>query len=859
MNSEIFESNNIINQFFQFELNEYSYFFSCHKCFNYPDLILNDKENLIISCKKCNEVKTEKIDDITNYSSQWVTNAVLKTKINRSSMHKEEYSKLYSEFIKSGKDESFLDQNYFQKFLEELEKTKNEKFAKIKRTIIYLESCPKSNNNSLKNIQSNILSIFYNDLKTEQNLIFLAKILFVTCIRINNIDDYRIKQYIQIFNVIKMYFGEEEVENFNNLINKEIEKYRIILSDLSQEEINSLENNINYIFQPNNENVSDFDRKKIFIQNNIEYSATMKKYITIQKEKNPDNYIDMEQTINNIENINKDFNSKENADLILSLLGKCYQNNGIEINISKTEEKKFKNIELASIQSLFSLGNQKKYEFHFDFGKEINQKILESKEEQEKFLNEWKTKLSNKLNINSENIILTDVHHGCVGVFGSVVNSTKKQEEAILSLGGFGNITKVGKKPVLESLQINSIVLDPQGDRSQGWGINETRGGEKYIPPIGWCGIGLNVNGKYDNGNNDWLDYRNRKGEFAVAYLGINNYLESKTQIISDLNNYIQKIDNCLSQKLFQEEVDIRRWNFFISHKCGDGVCLFQDPKYAENYAGVIDILGFQIKILLMCRVNPDKIRQPKSFPEFWILNPTPNEIRPYRILIKKISTSQITNDCITSSTKPVDYIVSAIKSNDHSFYGLSKNQAFSFCAYINSQINLNYFAIRLYSSSYFPAINEYLRNRDTKTGKLKGLTESQLKSWICCLHLELKNNKNVKENQIVYRALRDRKFPSDIGIGSKFYFREFISTSTRKKFALDWLYGQNGTILIIKLKNNGTNGHPNYCFYIEGITISKNQYEVLLSSHCYFTLTNRDFGKKIEYVHLTCEGYLLD
>ena len=550
----------------------------------------------------------------------------------------------------------------------------------------------------------------------------------------------------------------------------------------------------------------------------------------------------------------------------LSLLGKCIQNNGIELNISKTEEKKFKNIELASIQSLFSLGSQKKFEFHFDFGKEINQKILESKEEQEKFLNEWKTKISQKLNINSKNLILTDVHHGCVGVYGSVINSTKKQEEAILSLGGFGNITKVGKKPILEVLQINSIILDPKWDRNKGWGINETRGGEKYIPPLDWCGIGLNVKNRYDNGNNDWLDYRNRKGEFAVAYLGINNCLESKTQIINDLNSYIQKINNCLTEKLFQEEEDIRRKNFFSTNKCGDGVCLFQDPKYAENYAGVIDILGFQIKILLMCRVNPKKIRQPKSFPEFWILNPTPDEIRPYRILIKKISISPLNDNCITGSTKPVDYIMSAIKSNDQSFYNLSLNKDFTPYAYINSQKNLNYFAIRLYSSIYYKFINNYLRKKTilkkiitTDNNEVKGLTESQLKSWICCLHLELKNNKNVKNNQIVYRALRNIKFPSDIGIGSKFYFREFTSTSIKKSFALDWMRGQKGTILIIKLTNNGTNGHQNYCFYIEGITVSKAQYEVLLSSHCYFTLTKRDYGKDIEYVNLTCEGYLFD
>ena len=48
------------------------------------------------------------------------------------------------------------------------------------------------------------------------------------------------------------------------------------------------------------------------------------------------------------------------------------------------------------------------------------------------------------------------------------------------------------------------------------------------------------------------------------------------------------------------------------------------------------------MKIIPMCRVNPKKIRQPKNFPDCWILNPTPDEIRPYRILIKKIPISPI-------------------------------------------------------------------------------------------------------------------------------------------------------------------------------------------------------------------------
>ncbi len=76
------------------------------------------------------------------------------------------------------------------------------------------------------------------------------------------------------------------------------------------------------------------------------------------------------------------------------------------------------------------------------------------------------------------------------------------------------SIKKIDEKPLLEELQVTPDILDPKGDRNKGWGINEIRGGEKYIPPLkGWYGIGLKVLNQYDNGNNDWLDYNNNKNE----------------------------------------------------------------------------------------------------------------------------------------------------------------------------------------------------------------------------------------------------------------------------------------------------------------------------------------------------------
>ena len=325
---------------------------------------------------------------------------------------------------------------------------------------------------------------------------------------------------------------------------------------------------------------------------------------------------------------------------------------------------------------------------------------------------------------------------------------------------------------------------------------------------------------KYDNGNNDWLGYKNKSGEYAVAYIGINNKLNDKEQMIEDLGNISQNID-MIKNKLYRTDINLRKKNigkkiiggigmvlslpltlinyplglevfrssflYQISDNCGDGVCVFQNPEYAENSAGFIDILGFRIKIILMCRVNPKKIRQPKNFPECWILNP--DEIRPYRILIKKIPISPLTgalSENIITSQSPVNYIIDAIKSKDFSFSKLASEEKFKKFSLNNGQkLKDDFFAIKLYTSVYFGFINQYLRDKTILKDfrGFTGFTEEQLNSWICCLHTALSRNKNVKDDTIVYRGVKKFKFPSEIGIGSKFYFREFLSTSTHKDF----------------------------------------------------------------------------
>ena len=60
------------------------------------------------------------------------------------------------------------------------------------------------------------------------------------------------------------------------------------------------------------------------------------------------------------------------------------------------------------------------------------------------------------------------------------------------------------------------------------------------------------------------------------------------------------------------------------------------DIAYAEGYAGITEFNGEKYKCVLMLRINPKKIRQSTTWKKEYILEPTTDEIKPYRILLKK-------------------------------------------------------------------------------------------------------------------------------------------------------------------------------------------------------------------------------
>ena len=161
---------------------------------------------------------------------------------------------------------------------------------------------------------------------------------------------------------------------------------------------------------------------------------------------------------------------------------------------------------------------------------------------------------------------------------------------------------------------------------------NLKRGGEKYTPLFGWKGFALKVLNKFDKGNNAWLGNEGKEGEWAIAYHGIGKGNEFKKLINIVLNN----LKNGPGQ-LYENLPNIRdnnRTNF------GIGVYLAPDINEAERYSARIN-LGQRtstFKLIIMCRVKPDKIREPGRYPFNWIVDDNYDCLRPYRILIKEES-----------------------------------------------------------------------------------------------------------------------------------------------------------------------------------------------------------------------------
>ena len=188
----------------------------------------------------------------------------------------------------------------------------------------------------------------------------------------------------------------------------------------------------------------------------------------------------------------------------------------------------------------------------------------------------------------------------------------------------------------MSETKIAKNMLDSRGNKIFEWSINENRGNMEYDPPIGWIGFGINCWDKYDNGDNTWIGNKNDPNEWCIAYHGVGAEADSKS-VKSIIGNIIRDNFKLGSRQAHYHCPD----KFYPGKSVGKGVYFSPHIKVAEIFAGISIINGISYKTVLMVRIKPSVIRSCKC-PNYyncndWVVNGTKDEVRPYRILYKKM------------------------------------------------------------------------------------------------------------------------------------------------------------------------------------------------------------------------------
>ena len=407
-----------------------------------------------------------------------------------------------------------------------------------------------------------------------------------------------------------------------------------------KKEINNKKKNIidkQKEFRLNNpQNIKEEEVKEI-LEDMCVIGSIMKKEIIENKKNNPEKFIPIEKALS-------DKNNKEI--FCLGVLAQSLENIGIETAIEKNpiNDEDSQNASNTILQFITNgLINKNKYNFHFDFGEERNNELLTNIKEQQSFNDKLRKKLSIEYNIPENQIILTNPQKGSYEI--QVIFETNEFNQIDISnIDIFKSrcqndndfkelcyLKKIHKSLIMEGCMLSQNMLDAEGNRESGWEVGGKRGGLPYTPPQGWKGFGLKVKGKYDNGNDEWINCDGNKNEWAVAYHGIGTKLGMSLEKAT--NNIIKGGFKAGSGQAYEFDDDANH----PGQKVGKGVYCSPNPDVMDSYAHKTNKIGKTFKMGIMMRVKPDRIRYSNNMPDYWVLDGTTKEMRPYRIMIKEV------------------------------------------------------------------------------------------------------------------------------------------------------------------------------------------------------------------------------
>ena len=220
------------------------------------------------------------------------------------------------------------------------------------------------------------------------------------------------------------------------------------------------------------------------INSAVHVSYLMNELNLIEKANEPNKFLDCDTILKYPGLISDKFDEKAKL-FILSLISKVLSEKGINVGIYK-DNKSENNLDGASLQYLFNgFTEKKKYVLQFNLEKK-NDILLKKGDELTDFIEEWKQKISNQLNIDKNEIFLVnpkDKQGLCLDMVSNEANIEYNK------LKNFKEIKDIEEKSLIEGCQLSTEIFEPKfNSQDPKWGINETRGGKKYKPPLGWFG-----------------------------------------------------------------------------------------------------------------------------------------------------------------------------------------------------------------------------------------------------------------------------------------------------------------------------------------------------------------------------------
>ena len=319
---------------------------------------------------------------------------------------------------------------------------------------------------------------------------------------------------------------------------------------------------------------------------------------------------------------------KDSPFFILGILAKYLEKIGVSVLIEK-EEIKQRNLDLMEYhKNLFqficnSYILKNRYLLHFDLDESRIKYLVKNPNERSNFNEQIKKIIMEIYNLNKTEILVTNFkryknRYTVVIVIKSNFNKNITKDELMKvfdKMEYLKALIRVDKELIIPVVKLNVSMLFPREDNKiNQWAVGEKRGGEDYIPPLGWIKYAIKIDHCFNDKNFDWISHLHKPGEWCIGYCGI-------TGITKKVIQY------------FENDNDIRH----PGKRVGIGVYCPSNPKLLEEFTETINTNGENYRVGFMIRLKPDKIRVSQKNRNIWVVNGNDDELRPYGILIKKI------------------------------------------------------------------------------------------------------------------------------------------------------------------------------------------------------------------------------